>query len=156
MIGADGLPSVLLWSYVDNARIHGPSKSKLVTALECILDVALTLGLVCHSSKIVLPIQQIKLCGFVYNTQAAPYMTIPSNKVYQALFTIRYVQYGWDCQFSCFLVSMVVCFLQSLVPSTPDNIGAIFLQPLYQDLYRPQINDSPGTKKFYFRTAILS
>ena len=91
MISADGLPSVLLWLHVDNTLIHGPSKSKLVTALECILDIELTLDLIYHSNKTVISTQQIKFCVFVYNNQAAPYMIILSNKVSRALSTIQYI-----------------------------------------------------------------
>ena len=68
IIGVDGLTSVLLWLHVNDPLFHGLSKSKLVTALEFILDTALTLGIIYHSSKTVLPTQQIKFYGFVYNT----------------------------------------------------------------------------------------
>ena len=53
-------------------------------------------------------------------------------------------------------MSIVVGFLQYLVPATPCNIGASLLQPIYQDLHRPQTNGSSGTKKFYLRTVLLS
>ena len=83
VISADGLPFVLLWLHVDDTLIHGLSKSKLVTALKCILDTALTIGLICHSNKTVLPTQKNKFCCFIYNTQDTLYMTIPSKKLFR-------------------------------------------------------------------------
>ena len=48
------------------------------------------------------------------------------------------------------LVSMVVGFLQSLVPATPGNIGASFLRPVYHDLHTLLTGNTPGTKQSYF------
>ena len=48
------------------------------------------------------------------------------------------------------VVSMVVGFLQSLVPATPGNIGATFLRPVYDDLHAMPFKVSPQTKQAYF------
>ena len=68
---------------------------------------------------------------------------------------IDYLDYGCSHLFARLVISMVVGFLQSLVPATPGNIGVSFLRPIYEDLHEFQENDSPGTKKFYFCTMEL-
>jgi len=69
---------------------------------------------------------------------------------------IDYLIHGCHTSFARLIVSMVVGFLQSLVPVTPGNIGASFLQPIYTDLHKLQANDSPGTKAFYYNSMKLS
>ena len=54
------------------------------------------------------------------------------------------------------IVSMVVGFLQSLVPATPGNIGASFLRPVYEDLHSLLTGVAPNTKKAYFCAMDLS
>ena len=54
------------------------------------------------------------------------------------------------------IVSMVVGFLQSLVPATPGNIGATFLRPVYEDLHLLSSRTALQTKESYFYEMDLS
>ena len=79
-------------------------------------------GLICQPSKTVAPTQNIKFCGFIYNTQSIPQLLIPDNKISRAIAMIDYLTHGCDHSLARLIVSMVVGFLQSLVPATPGNI----------------------------------
>ena len=63
---------------------------------------------------------------------------------------IDYLTSGVKATHSRLIVSMVVGFLQSLVPATPGNIGAAFLRPVYLDLHNLPPNILPNTKASYF------
>jgi hypothetical protein len=47
-IGLDGLPVALIWAFVDDFKIHAPTKAKLLIALNAFMDLALRLGLICQ------------------------------------------------------------------------------------------------------------
>ena len=51
LFSPDGLPAVLLWLHVDGILIHTPTKSKLESALNHILQNTICLGFICHFSK---------------------------------------------------------------------------------------------------------
>jgi len=155
LIGSDGLPVVLIWLHVDDKLIHSPTHRKLIITLEVILLKALTLGLIYNNKKTVSPTQTIKFCGFLYNHISTPYLTIPEYKTSRALSLILYLQQLGKRCCSRILLSMIVGCLQSLVPATPDNIGASFLRLLYLDLHRPQPKDAPGTPQFYHTRVCL-
>ena len=150
LVGSDGIPIVLLWIHVDDILAHGPTLAKLSEGLKLLLDTTVELGLICQPCKTVSPTQVIQFCGFIYDTQGIPKIIIPDNKISRAIAMIDYIDHGCDHLLARLIVSMVVGFLQSLVPATPGNIGASFLRPLYEDLHRLQEDDTPGTKKFYF------
>ena len=54
------------------------------------------------------------------------------------------------------MVSVVVGFLQSLVPATPGNIEATFLRLVYEDLHDLTDKMLPQTKQSYFCAMNLS
>ena len=155
LIGTDGNPILLVWIHVDDIFLHGPTLAKLSEGLKLLLDTTVELGLICQSSKTVSPTQRVKFCGFIYDTKDIPKLIIPDNKVSRAIAMIDYLDYGCKHLFARLVISMVVGFLQSLVPATPGNIGVSFLRPIYEDLHEFQENDAPGTKKFYFCTMEL-
>ena len=124
--------------------------------MNVLLDTTVQLGLICQSCKLSPPTQRVKFCGFIYDTTSTPQLIIPDNKISRALAMIDYLIHGCHTSFTRLIVSMVVGFLQSLVPATPGNIGASFLQPIYTDLHKLQANDSPGTKAFYYNSMNLS
>ena len=155
LVGTDGIPIVIVWIHVDDILAHGPTLAKLSKGLKILLDTTVELGLICQTCKTVSPTQTIKFCGFIYDTQNIPTIIIPDNKVSRAIAMIDYIGQGCSHVLARLVVSMVVGFLQSLVPATPGNIGASFLRPLYEDLHLLQDNDSPGTKQFYFCTMTL-
>ena len=149
LIGADGLPAVLIWLHVDDLLIHASTLSKLEAALNHIMHTTVRLGLICHPSKTSPPSQRVKYCGFEYDTTSTPSLHIPSNKVSRAIAMTEYLISGIAISHSRLVVSMVVGFLQSLVPATPGNIGASFLRPVYKDLHSLLEGITPGTKKSY-------
>ena len=126
LIGSDGLPVVLIWLHVDDIFIHSPTLEKLKAALDHIMDITVKLGLICHPSKTSPPSQRVTYCGFEYDTTSTPTLHIPQSKVSRAVSMIHFLQAGVRPTFSRLLVSMVVGFLQSLVPATSGNIGASF------------------------------
>ena len=150
LIGADGLPVVLIWLHVDDILIHACSLAKLEAALNHIMHITIRLGLICHPSKTSPPSQRVKYCGFEYDTTSTPSLHIPHNKVSRAIAMAEYLISGVSFSHSRLVVSMVVGFLQSLVPATPGNIGASFLRPIYQDLHKLLQGVTPGTRKSYF------
>ena len=156
LVDSTGTPVVLIWMHVDDILIHGPTLERLIEALDLLLDTTVKLGLICQPCKTVAPTQTIKFCGFIYNTKDIPQLAIPDNKVSRAIAMIDYLTHGCKRTLSRLIVSMVVGFLQSLVPATPGNIGASFLQSVYEDLHQLQANDNPGTKDFYYCTMELS
>ena len=71
-IGMDGLPAALIWGFVDDFKVHAPTKEKLITALNTFMDLALRLGLICQKVKTKAPAQIQKYCGFLYDTTGIP------------------------------------------------------------------------------------
>ena len=51
LIGADGLPAVLIWLHVDDLFIHASSLAKLEATLDHIMHTTIRLGLIYHPSK---------------------------------------------------------------------------------------------------------
>ena len=154
LIGADGLPVVLIWIHVDDILIHAPTLSKLQRALDHIMHTTIRLGLICHPDKTSPPSQRVKFCGFIYDTSATPALHIPQSKVSRAIAITTYLlsKASWPR----LLVSMVVGYLQSLVPATPGNIGAALLRPIYFDLHKLNTTPTSNTKQAYFTLMDLS
>ena len=154
LIGSDGLPVVLIWIHVDDILIHAPTLSKLEAAMDHIMGTTVRLGLICHPDKTSPPSQRVSFCGFEYDTSSTPTLHIPQSKVSRAIAISDYLlsEVSW----SRLLVSMVVGYLQSLVPATPGNIGAALLRPVYLDLHTISTTSIPNTKQAYFTIMDLS
>lgn len=155
LLGPDGEPAVLLWLHVDDILIHAPTLKKLELAMSHIYNTILRLGLICKTDKTNPPSQCVTFCGFEYNTTMTPTLNIPHNKVTRAVAIIDYLISGVRPSHSRLIVSMIVGFLQSLVPATPGNIGAAFLRPVYLDLHNLPPNIQPNTKASYFCAMVL-
>jgi hypothetical protein len=76
---SDGL-AVLVWAFVDDFLIHGPTKEKTERALSLFMDLALDCGLLCHPKKCTLPPQVVRYCGFLIDTRGVPCVRIPIEK----------------------------------------------------------------------------
>jgi hypothetical protein len=63
MMGADGLPAVLIFCIVDDYFIHGPTKSKCQRAFSAFMDYMLRLGFICQKVKTNPLTQNQKFCG---------------------------------------------------------------------------------------------
>ena len=156
LIGSDGLPVVLIWMHVDDILIHAPTLLKLEAALDHIMSTIVRLGLICQPSKTSLPSQRVTFCGFEYDTTSTPSLHIPQSKVSRAFAITSYLLSDASSSLSRLIVSIVVGYLQSLVPATPGNIGAALLRPIYFDLHNMSTISLPNTKEAYFSIMELS
>ena len=90
-IGADGLPAALIWVFVDDFKIHAPTKHKLIRALNAFMDLSLRLGFICQKVKTKPPAQLQKNCGFVFDTMGIPTLWLPKGKQSCGLATIAFL-----------------------------------------------------------------
>jgi hypothetical protein len=61
-------------------------------ALNFFLEVTVRVGLICQPCKTIPPAQEVKYCGFLYNTVGVPYLGVPDSKVDRSLATIAYLR----------------------------------------------------------------
>jgi hypothetical protein len=119
-IGEDGLPAALVWVFVDDFKIHAPTRAKLVTALNAFMDLALRLGLICQKVKTKPPAQVQKYCGFIYDTTGIPTLKIPADKRSRGLAMIQFLRAGVESmELSRLTLAVVTGLLQSMVEATP-------------------------------------
>ena len=157
-MGVDGLPAALIWAFVDDFKIHAPTKAKLIVALNAFMDLALCLGLICQPVKTKPPSQVQKYCGFVYDTTGIPTLSIPEDKRARALAMIRFLRAGGpSMRLSRLTLAVVTGLLQSLVEATPQRIGQTFLRRLYTRLHFLEglPIDRPEGAAFYFTRVML-
>jgi hypothetical protein len=69
---SDDGPAVLIWAWVDDFLIHGPTEEKTSRALTLFLDLALDCGLLCHPKKLIPPSQVVKYCSFLLDSRGIP------------------------------------------------------------------------------------
>jgi len=154
--GDDGTPACWAWIHVDDVFIHAPTKAKLEQALSKVLDLTTRLGLICQPAKTSGPKQVQCFCGFLYDTTSIPRLRIPDNKVQRALGMVACLRHDLRTRWSRLALAVVIGTLQSLVPATPNNIGASFLTHLYEDLHRADECDHACIQSFYASVATLS
>jgi hypothetical protein len=160
-IGSDGLPAALVWGFVDDFKIHAPTKWKLIVALNAFMDLTLRLGLVCQCIK-TKPLAQVqKYCGFIYDTTGVPTLRIPPDKCKRGLAVIRFLRAGGPTMdVSRLTLAMVTGLLQSMVEATPQRVGQTFLvRCLYNRLHA--LNDDPteqplGMRLYYTRMVLTA
>jgi hypothetical protein len=131
LIGSDGLPACLIWIQVDDIFMHGPTRDKCSSALKKILDLTVLVCLICHPTKLKPPAQIQKFCGFLYDSVGTPKLIIPNKKVVRALALLDFLMRGSRTVICRLALAAVVGTLQSLVPATPNAIGASFLHHVY-------------------------
>jgi hypothetical protein len=135
-IGSDGLPAALMWAFVDDFKIHAPTKEKLIQALNAFMDQSLRLGYICQKVKTKPPSQRLKYTGFVYDTSGVPTLLIPEDKRSRALAMIHFLRAGSiSMDLSRLTLAVVTGLLQSLVDATPQNVGQTYLRRLYDRLH---------------------
>jgi hypothetical protein len=134
LIGSDGLPACLIWIHVDDIFLHESTRETCTSALKKILDLTVLVGLICHPTKLKPPAQIQKFCGFLYDSVGTPKLRIPDNKVVRALALLDFVMHGSRTVICRLALAMVVGTLQSLVPATPNAIGASFLHHVYRNI----------------------
>lgn len=112
-------------------------------------------GLLAHAKKVKAPAwRQIYSCGFEYIHHSRPEVQIPLIKSDRAIAMIKYLMGRKSSTLSRLALAVVIGRLQSFVPVTPGNIGAMFLHSLYQVLHE---DDGSGLKPtdpgYYYRPA---
>ena len=147
----------LIWAFVDDFKLHAPTKAKLIVALNAFMDLALRLGFICQEVKTKPPAQVQKYCGFIYDTTGIPTLRIPDDKKDRGLAMIRFLRAG-DSSFklSRLTLAVVTGLLQSLVEATPQRIGQTFLRRLYSCLHEMEGERPVGSAFFYTRVALTS
>jgi hypothetical protein len=135
LIGSDGLPVCLIWIHVDDIFLHGPTRAKCTSALKKILDLTVLVGLICHPTKLKRTAQIHNFCGFLYDSVETPKLIISVNKVVRALALLEFLMIGSRTVICRLALAVVVGNLKSLVPATPNAIGASFLHYFYQNIH---------------------
>jgi hypothetical protein len=156
LISEDGQPAVLIWIHVDDILLHGPTYAKTRRALDHVLAVATRLGLICHPTKTKPPSQIQKFCGFIYDTVSIPCRRLPADKEARAISLIRFLRHEQRGPLAALTLSVVVGYLQSLVPATPSNIGAVYLRELYDCLYSQLDPNKTGTTQAFYSQMSIS
>jgi hypothetical protein len=142
-IGKDGLPSALVWAFVDDFKIHAPTREKLIKALNAFMNLSLRLGFICQKVKTKPPGQVQKYCGFLYETTGIPTFSIPNDKRSRGLAMIRFLRAGGSTlELSRLTLAVVTGLLQSLVEATPQRIGQTYLRRLYDRLHQYEEEDA--------------
>jgi hypothetical protein len=149
LIVSDGLPSCLIWIHVDEIFLHGPTREKCTYALKKILDLTVLVGLIFHPTKLKPPAQIHNFCGFLYDSVGTPKLRIPDNKVVRALALLDFLMRGSSTVICRLALAVVVGTLQSLVPATPNAIGASFLHHVYRNIHNETLEIFDDTHDFY-------
>jgi hypothetical protein len=149
LIVSDGLPIFLIWIHVDDIFLHGQTRAKCTSALKNILDLTVLLGNICHPTKLKPPTQIQKFCGFLYDSVETPKLRIPDNKVIRTLVLLELIMRGSRTVICRLALAVVVGTLQSLVPSTPNAIGASFLHHIYRNIHNETLENFDDIHDFY-------
>jgi hypothetical protein len=149
LIGSDGFPACLIWIHVDDIFLHGPTHEKCTSALKKILDLTVLVGLIFHPNKLKPPAQIQKFCGFMYDSMGTPKLRIPDNKVVTALALLDLLMRGSRTVICRLALAVVVGTLQSLVPATPNAIGASFLHHVYRNIHNETLDNFNDIHDFY-------
>jgi hypothetical protein len=135
LIGSYGLPVCLIWIHVDDIFLHGPTRAKCTSGLKKILDLTVLVGLIFHPTKLKPPAQIHIFCWFMYDFVGTPKLRIPDKKFVSALALLEFLRRGSKTVLCRLALAVVVGPFQSLVPATPNAIGASFLHHIYQNIH---------------------
>jgi hypothetical protein len=149
LIGSDGLPVCLILIHVDDILLHGTTREKCTSALKKILDLTVLVGLICHPTKSKPPTQIQIFGGFLYYSVGTPKLRIPNNKVVRALALLEFLMRGSRAVLCRLALAVVVRTLQSLVPATPNAIGASFLHHVYRNIHNETLESFDDIQHFY-------
>lgn len=155
LMGLDELPTCIIWIHVNDLLIHAPTYDKCLAGLREVLDLCACLGFLCQCSKTTPPVSCVKYCGFLYDTSGIPTIQIPSDKISRAIGQLAYIL-RLACQLSCLALAITVGNLNSLVPASPNNIGASFLRHVYTDLHAKHNQTYTTPLEFYYEEVVLS
>jgi hypothetical protein len=115
----------------------------------CVSIVACQGCLICHPTKLKPPAQIHKCCGFLYNSVGTPKLRIPDKKVVRDLALLELLMRGSRTVICRLALAVVVGNLQSLVPATPNAIGASFLHHVYRNIHNETLEFFDDIHDFY-------
>jgi hypothetical protein len=92
-------------------------------------------ALIFHPTKLKPPAQIQIFCWFLYDSVGTPKLRIPDNKVVRALALLDILVRGSGTVICRLALDVVVGTLQSLVPATPNDIGASLLHHVYRNIH---------------------
>ncbi|CAJ1956287.1 unnamed protein product, partial [Cylindrotheca closterium] len=145
--------SVLIWVWVDDFLIHGPTYEKTAQALGFFLDTAVDCGFLFHPKKLITPRQEVKDCGFLFDTQDVPCIRIPENKRELALGICEYLT-GASRHKAWSRLSLAVAagILESLTEATPRRLGHTHLRHFHSLVHPPDLGT--GAAPYYTTTRL--
>jgi hypothetical protein len=144
---------VLLWVWIDDFLIHGPTYEKTSAALTIFLDACVDCGLLCHPTKLTPPQQRVKYCGLEIDTSDIPMLRIPTEKRERSYAMVDYLlSQGSNKEFSRLALAVVAGTLQSLVEATPRRMGSTRLRSLHSDVRPPGMGT--GVEPYYTKTTL--
>jgi hypothetical protein len=107
-------------------------------------------GLISHPTKLEPPAQIHKFCGFLYDSEGTPKLKIPDNKVVRALVApLGFLTRGSKTILCRLALAVAVGASQSLVPYTPNAIGAYFLHHVYRNIHNETLESFDNIQDFY-------
>ena len=131
MRNKDGL-AVKLYGFVDDFLIHGPTLESVREALKIFLDYAVDCGFMAHPKKLTLPSQEVKYCGFLFNTVGRPCIKIPLAKRERALAICDHLlNMPPSHQWSRLSLAVAAGVLESLSEATPRPYGHTALRDFH-------------------------
>jgi hypothetical protein len=119
------------------------------TLLIAFYNQLLLVGIICHPTKLKPPAQIQNFCGFLYDSEGTPKLRIPDNKVIRALALLDFLMRVSRTVICRLALAVVVGTLQSLVPATPNNIGASFLRHVYRNIHNETLENFDDIDDFY-------
>ena len=151
-LSPDLTPVALVFGFVDDFFIHGPTYEKCAAALNCFMDFAVECGMLCNPAKCHPPSQQAKYCGFIFDTTDVPTLRVPQNKRSRARAMVEYLLASQGSPVPRLSLSVVTGVLESQVPATSGLVGHTYLRRLYDatwacDLRLP--HDMPPKDRYY-------
>ena len=155
-IGSDGLGCNLLFMHIDDVFVHGPTYEKTARGLTHVMNTSHRLGLICQPVKTKPPRQWQKYCGFIYDTREIPTLRVPLGKYTRAKALVAYLRCHQHAKLSRLAIASVAGVLQSLVASTPGNVGNNYLQHLYRVIHDGMPSGLMGTRAAYFDPTTLT
>ena len=124
--------AVLIWAFVDDFLVHGPTLESVQEALKLFLDSAVDHGLLAHPKKLIPPCQEVKYCGFLFNTVGTPCLKIPKPKRERALAICELLLHSpAQKKWSRLSLAVAAGVLESLSEATPRRLGHNRLRHLH-------------------------
>lgn len=152
--GKDG-GAVLIWVWVDDFLIHGPTYEKTCEAVRFFLDTAVDCGFLFHPKKCVWPCQEVTYHGFVFDTRTIPCLRIPVAKRERGLAMVEHLlDSAPHKQWSRLSMAVVSGTLESLVEATPRRLGHTHLRAFHSLIHPAGLGE--GAEPYYTYTSITN